>query len=763
MDAEATAYPRFKSSVNAIVDPDDGLFLLCEGRYAWMPERIFKALAPMLNGNHPVESIFSKLADTHAARDVLGALDRLRKGGYLAEDATVLEAANRAFWELSGTAPSRALHNLQQSSLSIRLIGTTMDPATVSILTECLAEEGITVQQDADCSIVITDDYLHPELQSWNAQSLESGHSWILVKPRGLQSWMGPAFMPGRSACWQCLAQRLRWHRRVDCYLGAAAETPPGAPAAGLNSSLLAQLLEVAAEVTRWLATDHSALLDRVVSTNLLTLERRHHILVRRPQCQACGNGLADLDREDAMPRIRSQRKVSKLDGGGYRVMSAEAMAAQLEHHVSPITGIVGNLEVGRRSGPTTPVDHWMTPTYSADHNFNDMHDGDFMLYEGLRRRSGGKGKHAAQARASAVGESLERYSGVFDGTEVRQRASFDALAGEAIHPNVCMGYSQEQYRNRQLHNQRQHKAHWVPEPFDSSAQIDWSPLWSLTTGRRRFLPTSYCYFGYRSSDSLFARADSNGCAAGAVLEEAMLQGVLELIERDAVAIWWYNRIERPAVDLQALKDEYGRELQKHYQSLGRDLWVLDVTSDIGIPVYAALSRRTDKPQEDIIYGFGCHLDPEIALLRSLTELNQSLEAVPMAAGEASSQEYLGTDEAIHWWQTVRLDENPYLGMPRASSVRSPGCRPHENLASGDLSRDLRTCVDALAHHGLDTLVLDQTRPDVGLPVTRIVVPGLRHFWARFAEGRLYDVPVQQGWLREPLTENQLNPFVIQF
>jgi len=55
-------------------------------------------------------------------------------------------------------------------------------------------------------------------------------------------------------------------------------------------------------------------------------------------------------------------------------------------------------------------------------------------------------------------------------------------------------------------------------------------------------------------------------------------------------------------------------------------------------------------------------------------------------------------------------------------------------------------------------LVLDQTRPDVGLSVVKVIVPGMRHFWARFGPGRLYDVPVMMGWVENPLTEDQLNP-----
>ena len=59
---------------------------------------------------------------------------------------------------------------------------------------------------------------------------------------------------------------------------------------------------------------------------------------------------------------------------------------------------------------------------------------------------------------------------------------------------------------------------------------------------------------------------------------------------------------------------------------------------------------------------------------------------------------------------------------------------------------------------GMDFLVLDQTRPDVGMPVARVIVPGMRHFWARFAPGRLYDVPVRMGHRKFPVTEADVNP-----
>jgi oxazoline/thiazoline synthase len=67
-----------------------------------------------------------------------------------------------------------------------------------------------------------------------------------------------------------------------------------------------------------------------------------------------------------------------------------------------------------------------------------------------------------------------------------------------------------------------------------------------------------------------------------------------------------------------------------------------------------------------------------------------------------------------------------------------------------------------LARRGIEVFVLDQTRPDVNFPVVRVVAPGLRHFWPRFAPGRLYDVPVGEGWLSRPLSEDELNPFSVE-
>src|SRR5262249_31736693 len=158
-------------------------------------------------------------------------------------------------------------------------------------------------------------------------------------------------------------------------------------------------------------------------------------------------------------------------------------------------------------------------------------------------------------------------YSGVFRGDEPRTRARLEDLGDAAIHPNTCLNFSAAQYEGRRAWNsQRLDPPHRVPEPFDASSEIDWSPLWSLTEGKFKYLPTAYCYYAYPCSpERRFCIADSNGCAAGASREEAILQGFMELVERDGVSLWWYNRLRRPRLDLTSFDDPYFEEITAFY------------------------------------------------------------------------------------------------------------------------------------------------------------------------------------------------------
>ncbi|MDH3222459.1 MAG: YcaO-like family protein, partial [Gemmatimonadota bacterium] len=179
-------------------------------------------------------------------------------------------------------------------------------------------------------------------------------------------------------------------------------------------------------------------------------------------------------------------------------------------------------------------------------------------------------------------------------------------------------------------------------------------------------------------------------------------------------------------------------------------VFVLDLTTDLGIPVVAAVSRVVTGGPEQILVGFGCHLDPRIALARAMTEMNQVLailERLDASRGRIPP-------DLLEWLTSARLADHPYLAP---DSRRTRGLTPVEGMPIGILDH-INECRRSIEGAGLEVLVLNQTRPDLRIPVVKVIVPGLRHFWARFAPGRLYDVPVTLGLRDKPRVEEDLNP-----
>jgi ribosomal protein S12 methylthiotransferase accessory factor len=154
--------------------------------------------------------------------------------------------------------------------------------------------------------------------------------------------------------------------------------------------------------------------------------------------------------------------------------------------------------------------------------------------------------------------------------------------------------------------------------------------------------------------------------------------------------------------------------------------------------------------------GFGSHLDARIALQRAYAEMNQML-----CLARIGSQGELEDAETVRWLNTATLANQPYFvpDAARAPARFEEFARQH----SGDLLTDIDHCRNIVEELGMEMFVLDQTRDHIGMPVAKVVVPGLRHFWARFAPGRLYDVPLKMGWLDTPFAEADLNPIPVFF
>jgi len=193
----------------------------------------------------------------------------------------------------------------------------------------------------------------------------------------------------------------------------------------------------------------------------------------------------------------------------------------------------------------------------------------------------------------------------------------------------------------------------------------------------------------------------------------------------------------------------------------GRDLWALDLTADLGIPVIACVSRRVDAPFEDLLIGFGAHVDPGTALRHAVVEVNQFLPAVSRHTSTGQTMYSWPDHQGVRFWTEESLDTQPQLIPAPELPLRRLTDFPDQSR--GDMLDVLEACVDVAQRQGMEVLVLDQSRPDVELRVARVVVPGLRHFWPRLGPGRLYEVPVRLGWIPAAKAEAELNPTSIFF
>ncbi len=727
---------RFAPNFSVYVLPPDAVCLYSEDRKFFLHGELYCALAPRIGAGERREDIVRALSGEFPAAKIDEAFKRLHDRRFVVPVSTA-DGAAAAYWATLGLRPETAPENLGRVSVQIQSIGADGG----SQLDAALRELGVRlVDHSADLTVVLVNDYLDGQLAEFNSQRLAQKQDWLLVQPSGIFPLIGPIFSPGKSACWTCLADRMKWNRQIKAFLDRTEARCVAASPISKNKVLAQSAIGLAAlEIGKAIASGfRTDLHHHIVSLELLGSTVMRHYVPARPQCPSCGSkDLRDPARAPAPIRLRAGGKVV-MTSGGYRSVAPAETVARFRKHVSPLTGVVSHLE---RIKSGQPLD----ASYLAKHNFSPRPKTVEALQAGLSGDSWGKGSTAEQGEASALMEAIERYCGIFQGDEIRTTRRFvDFAAGDAILPNDILLLSDAQ------HEPGTDGAQCSPEGaqprFDPSAETEWSPVWSLREERFKYVPTGLLYFFHEGPGNNQLSADSNGCAAGNTLEEAILQGFLELVERDAYAIWWYNRLRRPEIDLDKLGDNYIRDLRTQFAAMGRSLWALDVTSDLGIPVVIAVSHWTEDSREYIDFAAGAHFDPRIAALRAMTELNQFL-AINRFRPQPDDD---GTDPL-----PVPLRKHAYVLPLGKASVRRAR---FTKFASLDRREQVLACVKLAKRHGLDFLVLDQTRPDIEVPVVRVVVPGLRHFYRRFAPGRLYDVPLNLGLRKRRVKESELNP-----
>jgi ribosomal protein S12 methylthiotransferase accessory factor len=716
-DDASAAYLTFAPDYVVCPVEGVGVFFVSERRQWLSTSRIMLALSPLVDGTRCLDDLIRDAAPALAPHEVIYGANELEKVGVVD-------------WISTPSRPCSDVWPTDLVRLAPGLSVQTTDRASADVIVEALDRAGTRLgppsgeppPRDA-LRLLVVADYLAPAAHVMIAAAEAAGSTWMPAKLTGQRAYFGPIFGPSMPACWPCVRERLRANRPVEAWLEN--HTGPVRARVGPTSAVGPAGHALAGRIAVLLRDDLAAApTDCVLEWDERVGRVRRHRVGRRSACPRCGSPPTVTADSPKPPLFRAGLAIRRR-AGGYRAQSATATCARLAPLVSDLTGHIASLEL-LETGPIPSA----------------VYAGAYLRVPRTERPAAdefhgvclGKGRTRVQARASALCEAVERISAGWRDEIPFEIASRDELGAAAVAPEVLWNFSHAQVEGRGIWNaattdRRRH----VPEPLASDRPIAWVRGYSLTTRTWRWLPRDHCYAG--APEPRYGQFNPNGHAAGTCLEEAILQAFLELVERDAIAIWWYNRIRRPGLDPMTSPDGYVRTLANAFAAKGWRSFLLDLTTDLGIPCLAAVALATGDGRWCI--GFGCHFETAVAVERAMSELAQLFRAD-------------GRDGPPPW---TPGGEEGHLFPEGWSAPPDAPTRPIVTLTGL-----IEWCNDLVASRGLEMIVLEQTHPDLGMPVAKVVVPGLRHFWPRFGPGRLYDVPVAMGWRTTQLAESALNP-----
>lgn len=310
-----------------------------------------------------------------------------------------------------------------------------------------------------------------------------------------------------------------------------------------------------------------------------------------------------------------------------------------------------------------------------------------------------GKGATPAQAEASAVMELAERFSffSFYQNQDHTRLGTHNQFVAEAI--------AFEQIA-KSVHDKSEDLD--ISKKIFESLPLRWTGAWNLTREKEVLVPLDWFY----------AINAFNGPSAGNCVEEALSQGICEIVERHTSSVISRRRISTPLIDPASATDRLVREMLEKYAKAGIQVFITDFTLDMGIPSVGVLAYdpATFPGKSEIVWTAGTTPDPEKALSRALTEVAQ------LAGDFNSGSNYVAS------------------GLPKFTRLENAGCVINApgpirladlpDLSSPNIRKEVESCIQALSQRGFETLVVDTTHPQLAVPAFYTIVPGA-HFRER--------------------------------
>ena len=561
---------------------------------------------------------------------------------------------------------------------------------------------------------------------------------------------IGPLVRPGTPGCSQCtdLRRIMTGHDRKEMWeiqkrMELTGEIQQDAWATRTGLLHLAHL--VGAEVQRIIQGDQAQSEGKVCFLNLKTLKSTRHRFLPVPLCQVCSS-LPDDTPEMALISLQQSPKVTS---NSYRSRSLDDLNEVLaKDYLDQRTGLLNDKMAN------------LVHTF-ADVSVNlPLFDGD--------ERTAGRTNSFAVSELTAILEGLERYCGLEPrGKRTVVHDSYNHLKNQALHPIEVGVHAKEQYE----------RPGFPFTEFDPDTPIDWVWGYSFLQEHPILVPELLAYYSLGCGSRGFVYETSNGCALGGSLEEAILYGILEVVERDSFLMTWYAQLSLPRLDPASIEDQELLLMIERMRAVAEyDLYLYNSTMEHGIPSILAIAKNRKEKGMNLICAAGSHLDPVRAVKTAVHELAGMMLSLDEKL-EKNQEEYV---RMLHDSSLVQqMDDHGMLyGLPQAEERLQfllDDRRPLRSFTGEfkwksthlDLTDDLQDIVQVFRQLNLDVIVVDQTTPETarnGLYCVKVLIPGMlpmtfgHHLTRVTGLDRVLRVPMELGYTKEPLTAEQLNP-----
>jgi ribosomal protein S12 methylthiotransferase accessory factor len=574
----------------------------------------------------------------------------------------------------------------------------------------------------------------NPRTEAPPAEHLQSEARVFPVRLARHQIFLGPTIDAG-GPCPACLEKRWLALRPAD--ERRALEEQRGGYSHGENPWLTPFALETFWQVLQRIAFTNTRLAGEenihgreLHVVNLETLRVVRGFLVNDSRCPSCSTCWDD-NPESAALTLQSR---PKRHPDTYRLTKINDLELSEKSYVNPVCGVIGPVGVPD-----------LTQSLSA------AVTGQFEVVDFFGDRKvwwSGHANNFNQSMKIGMLEGLERYSGLLPrGRKMTVRDSLGNLGDDALDPRTCGLYHPNFYLKKPQY-----------KPFTPELEFTWVWGYSLTEQRPILVPKQMVYYmDYTTPDTLFVQDCSSGCAAGSSLEEAILFGLLELIERDSFLISWFAQLALPRIDPWSCRNTELLQVLDRIELMGCDVHLLDMRLDLKVPSVMCFTRRRDDRFGSFVLAAGASLDPEDAIRGALCEVASYLPSAENRVARREEklreviQDYSRLDNMedhslLYGLPEMAAQTEFLLSNPKLGSVNEIyGDWLSEKPRHTDLLDDLNFCIAQLKSVGLEQIiVVDQTAPEqerLGLKTVCVIVPGLIPIDFSYDRQRIYDLP----------------------